>query len=102
MNLISDKEVGSYQFPKRVIFADGYICLKAAGILPEKAGRTEREEKETMVLRLFPAQEISKFWILFNAIRSQTIVKKQKIVCNSTEALKQQFKRKGQYQSENI
>lgn len=46
MNFISDKNVLSYQFPKRVIFADGYICLKAAGMLPEKAGRTEREEKE--------------------------------------------------------
>lgn len=36
----------SYQFPKRVIFADGYICLKAAGILPEKAGKTEKEKEE--------------------------------------------------------
>lgn len=30
-----------YQFPKRVIFADGNILFSAAGTFPEKAGRTE-------------------------------------------------------------
>lgn len=30
----------TYQLPRRVIFADGYTLLRAAGTLPEKAGRT--------------------------------------------------------------
>lgn len=55
MNFISDKDTLSYQFPKRVIFADGYICLKAAGTLPEKAGRTEREEKENNGSQITPS-----------------------------------------------
>jgi hypothetical protein len=32
----------TYQFPKRVIFADGNIYFNAAGTFPEKAGRTEK------------------------------------------------------------
>lgn len=31
----------THQFPKRVIFADGYTRFSAAGTFPEKAGRTE-------------------------------------------------------------
>lgn len=34
-----------YQFPKRVIFADGNILLSAPGTFPENAGRTEIEEQ---------------------------------------------------------
>lgn len=33
----------AYQFPKRVIFADGNIYFSAAGTFPEKAGRTENQ-----------------------------------------------------------
>jgi hypothetical protein len=33
----------TYQFPKRVIFADGNIYFNAAGTFPEKAGRTEKK-----------------------------------------------------------
>lgn len=33
----------TYQFPKRVIFADGNIDFRAAGTFPEKAGRTEKQ-----------------------------------------------------------
>lgn len=36
-------ECCAYQFPKRVIFADGNIYFSAAGTFPEKAGRTEKQ-----------------------------------------------------------
>lgn len=32
-----------YQFPKRVIFADGNMFANAAGTFPEKAGSTEQQ-----------------------------------------------------------
>lgn len=38
----------TYQFPKRVIFADGYIVLSAAGTFPEKAGRTKSRNENIM------------------------------------------------------
>lgn len=43
--------VKTYQFPRRVIFADGYTDLRAAGTLPENAGRTEMREANKLSRR---------------------------------------------------
>lgn len=42
----------TYQFPRRVIFADGYTFLRAAGTLPEKAGRTVQNVKRKYIKTL--------------------------------------------------
>lgn len=45
-SLINQHIGSTYQFPKRVIFADGNLVFSAAGTFPEKAGSTEAQNQK--------------------------------------------------------